>query len=60
MLSIGCHVLLHIRYQKGHIVKWFTDNQNVTLIVQVGSRKQHLQDGAMAILYRFVSKMELL
>ena len=30
-------------------MKWFTDNQNVTRIVQAGSRKQHLQDGAMAI-----------
>jgi hypothetical protein len=34
---------------KGHIVKWFTDNQNVTRIVQSGSKKPHLQDGAMAI-----------
>ena len=33
----------------GHIVKWFSDNQNVTRIVHSGSRKQHLQDGAMAI-----------
>ena len=34
---------------KGHTVKWFTDNQNVVRIVQVGSRKPHLQDGAMCI-----------
>ena len=34
---------------KGHTVKWFTDNQNVTRIVQAGSRRQHLQEGAMAI-----------
>ena len=27
---------------KGRTVKWFTDNQNVTRIVQAGSRKQHL------------------
>ena len=33
---------------KGHTVKWFSDNQNVTRIVQAGSRKQHLQDGSMA------------
>ena len=34
---------------RGHIVKWFTDNQNVTRIVQSGSKKPHLQDGAKAI-----------
>ena len=33
-------------YLKGHVVKWFSDNQNVTRIVHAGSRKQHLQDGA--------------
>ena len=33
----------------GHAVKWFTDNQGVVHIVRAGSRKQHLQDGAMAI-----------
>ena len=33
----------------GHTVKWFSDNQNVTRIVHTGSRKLHLQDGAMAI-----------
>ena len=33
----------------GHRVKWFTDNQNVVRIVQLGSRRQHLQDGAMSI-----------
>jgi hypothetical protein len=33
----------------GHTVKWFSDNQNVTRIVHAGSRKPHLQDGAMAI-----------
>ena len=34
---------------KGHAVKWFSDNQNVVRIVQRGSRKPHLQDGAMSI-----------
>jgi len=34
---------------KGHAVKWFSDNQNVVRIVQKGSRKPHLQDGAMSI-----------
>ena len=34
---------------RGHIMKWFTDNQNMTRIVQSGSKKPHLQDGAMAI-----------
>ena len=33
----------------GHTVKWFTDNQGVVHIVNKGSRKEHLQDGAMAI-----------
>ena len=33
----------------GHTVKWFSDNQNVTRIVHTGSRKPHLQDGAMVI-----------
>ena len=32
---------------QGHTVKWFTDNQNVVRIVQVGSMKPHLQEGAM-------------
>ena len=34
---------------QGHTVKWFTDNQNVVRIVQVGSMKPHLQEGAMSI-----------
>lgn len=34
---------------RGHTVKWYSDNQNVTRIVLAGSRKQHLQEGAMAI-----------
>ena len=33
----------------GHVVKWFSDNQAVVRIVQVGSRKQHLQEGALSI-----------
>ena len=33
----------------GHSVKWFTDTQGVVHIVSSGSRKPHLQDGAMAI-----------
>ena len=33
----------------GHTVKWFTDNQGVVHIINNGSRKEHLQDGAMAI-----------
>ena len=35
---------------QGHSVKWYTDNQNVVRIVQVGSKKPHLQEGAMSIL----------
>ena len=34
---------------RGHRVRWFSDNQNVVRIIQVGSRKEHLQDGAMSI-----------
>ena len=36
---------------KGHTLKWFTDNQNVVRIVQAGSRKPHLQEGAMSNLH---------
>ena len=34
---------------KGHAVKWFSDNQAVVRIVQVGSGKSHLQEGALSI-----------
>ena len=34
---------------KQHTLKWFTDNQNVVHIVQVGSAKPHLQDGAVTV-----------
>ena len=34
---------------KGHTVKWLFDNQNVVQIIQYGSKKPHLQDGAMSI-----------
>ena len=34
---------------KGHTVKWLSDNQNVVQIIQYGSKKPHLQDGAMSI-----------
>ena len=34
---------------RGHTIKWFSDNQNVTRIVHTGSRRQHLQEGAIAI-----------
>ena len=33
----------------GHMVKWFSDNQNIVRIVQAGSRQPHLQDGALSI-----------
>ena len=33
----------------GNTVKWFTDNQGVKQIISVGSKRSHLQDGAMAI-----------
>ena len=34
---------------EGHTVKWLTDNQGAMYIIRSGSRKEHLQDGAMAI-----------
>ena len=33
----------------GHRVKWFTDNQGIMYITQSGSRKEPLQEGALAI-----------
>ena len=35
---------------EGHAVKWSSDNQAVVRIVQVGSGKPHLQEGALSIL----------
>ena len=34
---------------EGHIVKWLTDNQGTMCIVRAGTRKEHLQDGALVI-----------
>ena len=34
---------------KVHTVKWLSDNQNVVQIIQYGSKKSHLQEGAMSI-----------
>ena len=34
---------------QGHKVKWFTDNQSVRSRVINGSKKMHLQDGALSI-----------
>ena len=39
----------YARQLRVHAIKWFTDNQNVVHVVQVGSRKPHLQDGAMSV-----------
>ena len=47
---------------RGHTIKWFTDNQNVVRIVKVGSKKTHLQDGAMCIFQtcmRYGIKLEM-
>ena len=47
---------------RGHAVKWFSDNQAVVHIVQVGSRKPHLQDGALSIFelcFRHGIKLEI-
>ena len=44
----------------GHVIKWFTDNRGVVHIVRAGSRKQHLQDGNMAIFeLRFTHSIKL-
>ena len=37
------------QYLANHRVRWFTDNQNVVRIIQVGSRKQKLQAEALSI-----------
>ena len=42
-------LLLFAKQLAGHTVKWFTDNLGVVSIIASGSRRQHLQDGAMAI-----------
>ena len=34
---------------QGHKIKWFTDNQAAQSIVTNGSRRLHLQDGALSI-----------
>ena len=34
---------------RGHKVKWFTDNQGVVSIITNGSKKPHLQEGALSI-----------
>ena len=33
----------------GHRVKWFTDNQGVMFIIRSGSKREHLQEGALEI-----------
>ena len=48
-LKVVYQVLLSFATKlSGHTVKWFTDNQCVAHIVSNDSRKEHLQDGAMA------------
>lgn len=41
------------------MVKWFSDSQNVTCIVHTGSRRQCLQDGAIAIYFQYGIKLEM-
>ena len=38
-----------IHKMAGHRIRWFTDNQNVVRIIQIGSRKEELQMEAMRI-----------
>lgn len=33
----------------GHRVKWFTDNQDLMYIIQSGSKREYLQEGALEI-----------
>ena len=42
---------------KGHAVKWFSDNQAVVRIVQVGSGKPHLQEGEPCLFLNFALRM---
>ena len=47
---------------EGHTIKWCTDNQNVVRIVESGSRKPYLQDGALSIFeecIRYGIKLEM-
>jgi hypothetical protein len=47
---------------QGHRVKWFTDNQGVVSIITNGSKKPHLQDGALSIFevcMQFSIKLEM-
>ena len=47
---------------EGNTVKWCTDDQNVIRIVESGSRKPYLQDGALSILeecIRYGIKLEM-
>ena len=41
----------------GKTVKLFTDNQGVKQIISVGSKRSHLQDGAMAICFKHSIKL---
>ena len=44
------HVLCYFApKRKCHTVKWLSDNQTVVQIIQYGTKKPHLQDGAMSI-----------
>ena len=40
-VSLGLESLLPL--VKGHTIKWYTDNQSVSRIVEVGSMKEDLQ-----------------
>ena len=47
---------------QGHKIKWFTDNQAVQSVVTNGSRRLHLQDGALSIFelcMRFSIRLEM-
>ena len=63
MVTGGSHTQLHLERTErvfnvlcsfatklqGHKVKWFTDNQSIVSIITNGSKKPHLQDGALSI-----------
>ena len=47
---------------QGHTIRWLSDNQNIVRIIQYGSKKPHLQDGAMSIFetcFQYSIKLEM-
>ena len=49
--TFGSKICHHFSFDKlsGSSIKWYTDNKNVALILNIGSKKQHLQSKIMQI-----------